>query len=178
MLKLPVIFLFVSCFAQGQIMRLHEGATTTNMTYLFPIVFYKAECRFALTVINQVGDYVDYSLEQPNCTNLNYTLVIDGYGYVLPSPFSLYYFNNAYSIFELIDFGICSRSGGGSITNNNNNTATLYNLSFDTVGVIEYKVSNSNPQFIFNSVDGDIVCSNGVLVGSGSDTLFVDGFEL
>lgn len=172
-----VLLFSYSNLTQGQVMRLHDSVGVSNLTYIFPITFYKSQCRFALTAINGVGDYIDYSLEQTNCNLLNYKIIIDNYSYDLPSVFDLYYFDTSYSIFELINFGSCSREGGGIITDTNNNTASLFTLSFDVAGAIEYKASPLSPEFIFHSVDGDIVCSNGILVDNSPSVLFVDGFE-
>lgn len=152
-----------------------EGVEQSSNDMFLPMYYTHSLCRFDFDIYS--NQFEDVVINVPSCSNAY--LVVDGYRYDLPNDTQFFLDQNDWSVYQMVYFGVCERAGGGSIPIGypkliaGNRTFQVSENGGHTIKNIDGSL-----HFFFETVHGDVVCTNGVPFIPAGDVIFNGGFDL
>lgn len=167
----------LSAHAQWDFLVETNGVLIGSSQIIYPINYSENSCQFTFDVINesQIDNVIIDNSQQ--CGQYNW-VVIDGYQYQIPAGFTFTFDSNDYSFSDVLDMGACSTSSGDPIlTGTPQLQLGVNNFQYEPTKTNKVFIESNHTFFQFNSANGDLICTNGLLFELPVDFIFRGAFE-
>lgn len=144
----------------------------------FPVSYRHSNCDFSFSVWDG-SNFDDIRINNLNgCTTDDHFIVIDDHAYLMPNGFVLDFYSDQWSTFDFVSLGSCSTvSGSPILTGAPNLFLGGQFFQINTSERLEIKSFGPSTFFLFNSMNGDVTCTNGVSYLDLTELIFKGGFE-
>jgi len=158
------------------------GTIVQSNRLIFPVTFSQSNCQFTFKIIDDNGQIKNSTLTHTGGCFNNHRLLLDNYWYEWSTGFTFIFEQAQWSSFGTISLGSCSTESGNAIITGSPFlfiNSSLFKI--DTSKEVKYFTNNAISYISLNSVNGDIVCTNGTIFSQnnppGADLIFENEFE-
>ncbi|TDR20499.1 hypothetical protein [Marinicella litoralis] len=156
---------------------INDGSPVLYSDLLFPISYTHSTCQFQAAVINNGSADDVIIINTAGCTSNNHFIVIDGYRYPLSDTVEVNFYSDLHLFTETSNLNNCTSASGIIPTDPPRILLNGLSIEFKADSDALVFTDGNNLYFKYDSINGDIVCDNGVEFIDPREIIFLGGFE-